>query len=205
MSYFAHHTTKRVDNITDVWRGTPSSPFFPHFVWTVMPRIVQNKTTYALIHKAYLPSSHSFFVSKYMQDALPSVYAEHTTLTSRHLIFVIWQNFAIQKSVFKDRKKNLGSHKSYEEAQQVGLFYSTAFFIKTNAKFSSSVLLFILRLLPVLLSNYSCAYFCRDSFKEVRTDCNYRSVSTSTKTSKTKLVCACMSEALSSTKNVMVV
>lgn len=145
MGYFAHHTTKRVDNIIDVWRGTPSSPFFPHFFWTAMPRTVQNKTTYALIHKAllsicyHLPSSHSFFVSKYIQDALPSVYAEHTTLTSRHLIFVIWQNFAIQKSVFKDRKKNLGSQKSYEEAQQVGLFYSTAFFIKTNAKFSPTI------------------------------------------------------------------
>lgn len=47
-----------------------------------------------------------------------------------------------EKGVFEDREKNLGSHKTYVEAQEVDLFYSIAFFNKTNAKFPSSVLLF---------------------------------------------------------------
>lgn len=37
-----------------------------------------------------------------------------------------------------------------------------AFSIEANAKFSSSVQRFILPLLPVFFSNYSCAYFCRE-------------------------------------------
>lgn len=59
-------------------------------------------------------------------------------------------------------KKKSGSHKTYEEHKCVGLFYSIAFFIEANAKFSSSVQRFILPLLPVFFSNYSCAYFCRE-------------------------------------------
>lgn len=143
----------------------------------------------------------------YLQCELSSVYAKHTTLTSRNLIFVIWQNFAIQKkkgtvSLRIAKKK---TRKPYKEAQQVELFYSIAFVIKTKANFPSSVLLFIVPLLPVLLCNYSCTYFYRDSYKERRTDCIYWSVSPSAKIRKTEVVCVCKFEALWSTKNVMVI
>lgn len=36
------------------------------------------------------------------------------------------------KGAFKDREKNLESHKTYIEAQQADLFYSIAFFNKTD-------------------------------------------------------------------------
>lgn len=73
--------------------------------------------------------------------------------------------------------KNLESYKTYKGTQQEGLFYPTAFFIKTNPKFSSSVLVFSL-LLYVLLNNYSYACFSRDSSEVGRMGCTCRSVST---------------------------
>lgn len=143
----------------------------------------------------------------YLQCELSSVYAKHTTLTSRHLIFVIWQNFAIQKK--KERvslrigKKNLGSHKTYEEAQQVGLFYSSAFFIRqmlsSLIQFYYLFCLFFLCFLAITVVPTFAGTLKKREGWTVTIDLSVPKL-----VKQTKLVCLCMFEALWSTKNVMV-
>lgn len=100
------------------------------------------------------------------------------------------------KGVFKDRKKSSGSCKTYAEAQQVDLFYAIAFFNMTNAKFPSSVLLFC-HLFPYFLAITVVPTFAgTHKKKEEWTVTIDLSVQVPKLLKRTKLVCACMFEAL---------